>query len=312
MRSAIELLVQAITAESELAEQSRVILHQRFRWTPLAEIFDEQRELVETARRRAFPATGAVTHAIKEIVAASQRRFVDGRIDHLFTEHGCEPHWWVPALQWHARQTERRVHGWFTAMEVYAPEREVMIVRGVVAAMLREGRVSDVDRVVLEGFLTQPQLIARPTVALVEELPTASCFISYSSRDEAIAQRLHADLQAHNVRCWFAPHDMRIGDSLIDRIDQAIRSHEKLLLILSESSVASAWVEAEVKTALMRERSEDRVVLFPVRIDDAVLHATNGWAAQLQERHLGDFRSWKDYDAYWVAFQHLLCDLRAG
>src|SRR4051794_25977363 len=32
-----------------------------------------------------------------------------------------------------------------------------------------------------------------------------SCFISYSSRDEKFADRLHADLQAKGVRCWFAP-----------------------------------------------------------------------------------------------------------
>lgn len=62
----------------------------------------------------------------------------------------------------------------------------------------------------------------------------------------------------------------------------------------------------------MREPSEDRVVLFPIRIDDTVLQPTEGWAAQLRERHIGDFRSWKDDDAYWVAFQRLLRDLRAG
>jgi hypothetical protein len=38
-----------------------------------------------------------------------------------------------------------------------------------------------------------------------------SCFISYSSRDEALAQRLHADLQDKGVRCWFAPEDLKNG-----------------------------------------------------------------------------------------------------
>ena len=39
-----------------------------------------------------------------------------------------------------------------------------------------------------------------------------SCFISYSSKDEAFAERLYADLQGENVRCWFAPEDLKIGD----------------------------------------------------------------------------------------------------
>lgn len=36
-----------------------------------------------------------------------------------------------------------------------------------------------------------------------------------------------------------------------------------------------------------------------------------GWAAQLQERHITDFRQWKDHDAYRTAFARLLRDLKA-
>jgi TIR domain len=38
-----------------------------------------------------------------------------------------------------------------------------------------------------------------------------SCFISYSSKDQDFAERLHADLQNMGVRCWFAPHNLPIG-----------------------------------------------------------------------------------------------------
>ena len=36
-----------------------------------------------------------------------------------------------------------------------------------------------------------------------------SCFISYSSKDDDFARRLHADLQHNGVRCWFAPEDLK-------------------------------------------------------------------------------------------------------
>ena len=153
---------------------------------------------------------------------------------------------------------------------------------------------------------------ARSLVIAERPIDYYSCFISYSSHDEALAQRLHADLQARGVRCWYAPHDIPIGGSIIDHIEQAIRLHEKLLLILSESSVASRWVEAETKTAIMRERNEGRTVLFPIRLDDAVMQSAAGWAAQLHERQIGDFCQWKDHDAYTTAFARLLRDLRAG
>ncbi|MFL5699652.1 MAG: toll/interleukin-1 receptor domain-containing protein [Ktedonobacteraceae bacterium] len=139
-----------------------------------------------------------------------------------------------------------------------------------------------------------------------------TCFISYSGKDEAFATRLHADLQQRGVRCWFAPEDMKIGDRIRDRIDQSIRLYDKLLLILSEQSVMSEWVEDEVEAAMERERGEKRTVLFPVRLDGAVKTTTKAWAAKLRrQRHIGDFSSWKNHDAYQQAFDQLLRDLKA-
>jgi hypothetical protein len=74
-----------------------------------------------------------------------------------------------------------------------------------------------------------------------------SCFISYSSKDQEFAMRLHADLQSKSVRCWFAPEDLKIGDKLRPSFDEAIRVHDKLMVILTESSVKSTWVEKEVE-----------------------------------------------------------------
>ena len=98
-----------------------------------------------------------------------------------------------------------------------------------------------------------------------------SCFISHSSRDQTFAKRLDADLQNKGVRCWFAPHDLPIGAKIWDTIDEAIRVKEKLLLILSKSSIESEWVEDEVNKAYAEERSRKEVVLCPIRIDNAVI-----------------------------------------
>ena len=72
-----------------------------------------------------------------------------------------------------------------------------------------------------------------------------SCFISYSSQDDDFARRLHADLQQNGVRCWFAPEDLKIGDKFRTRIDESIRICDKLMVILTEHSIASPWVEEE-------------------------------------------------------------------
>jgi hypothetical protein len=40
-------------------------------------------------------------------------------------------------------------------------------------------------------------------------------------------------------------------------------------------------------------------VLFPVRIDETVMTTAEPWAVKLRDqRHIGDFRRWKNRDAY--------------
>ena len=140
-----------------------------------------------------------------------------------------------------------------------------------------------------------------------------SCFISYSSKDQSFAERLRADLLTEGVRCWFAPEDLKIGEPFRQRIDESIRLHDKLLVVLSESSVSSPWVKDEVESALERERRENHLVLFPIRIDNAVIDTDGAWAASLRRtRHIGDFTEWKSQDNYQKAFERLLRDLKAG
>jgi predicted ATPase len=137
-----------------------------------------------------------------------------------------------------------------------------------------------------------------------------SCFISYSSKDERFAEKLHADLAARGVECWFAPEDLRIGDRFRQRIDDEIRAHAKLLLVLSEASVASDWVASEVEAAFERERETKATLLFPIRLDEAVMATRSAWAAEIRRtRQIGDFRKWEDEAAYAKGLARVLRDL---
>lgn len=156
--------------------------------------------------------------------------------------------------------------------------------------------------------------------ALIDYMPSLtgdaiefySCFISHSSKDQDFAKRLHADLQDNGVRCWFAPHDLEIGAVIEDEIDAQIRVRDKVILILSEASVASAWVTREVRTALDEEQQSKRRVLFPLCLDGAVMDTTEQWVYDLQRRrNIGDFTQWKNHDAYQATFKRVLRDLRA-
>ena len=52
-------------------------------------------------------------------------------------------------------------------------------------------------------------------------------------------------------------------------------------------------------------------MLFPVRVDEAVMDTEVAWAADIRRsRQIGDFRKWKDHDSYAKALQRLLRDLK--
>jgi hypothetical protein len=107
-----------------------------------------------------------------------------------------------------------------------------------------------------------------------------------------------------------AARSSEIGAKIWDAIDEAIKLRDKLLLILSKNSIDSDWVEYEVQKAFAEERDRKQPILFPVRIDDAVMETPEPWARMLRDqRNIGDFRRWKDHDAYKESFEHVLRDL---
>jgi uncharacterized protein YjbI with pentapeptide repeats len=169
------------------------------------------------------------------------------------------------------------------------------------------------ERFLREAGVPEPFIVhMKSLVAAMSPIEFYSCFISYSSRDQEFAERLYADLQNKGVRCWFAPEDLKIGDKLRPAFDEAIRVHDKLMAVLSENSVGSPWVEKEVETAFEKERRQSRTVLFPIRLDEAVMETDQAWAADIRRtRHIGDFRDWKNHDSYKKAFDRLLRDLKA-
>ncbi len=137
-----------------------------------------------------------------------------------------------------------------------------------------------------------------------------SCFISHSAADKLFVERLYADLVSNGAPCWYAPEDLEIGARIRKRIDELIRSRDKLLVVLSANAIESGWVEKEVETAMEVERKNRKTVLLPIRIDDSVGQMENGWAADIRrQRNIGDFRCWTDTDSYKRAFNRLLKDL---
>ncbi|MFC2170437.1 toll/interleukin-1 receptor domain-containing protein [Calditrichota bacterium] len=139
-----------------------------------------------------------------------------------------------------------------------------------------------------------------------------TCFISYSRKDDEFAERLYADLQNKGIRCWKDTHDLDWGAKTRKVIDQEIRRRDKVILVLSEHSMTSDWVEHEVDLTLDEELRRKKNILIPFRIDDAVMDTDEEWAASLRShRNFGDFRGWEDHKTYKKSFELLLKHLKS-
>ena len=114
-------------------------------------------------------------------------------------------------------------------------------------------------------------------------------FISYSHSDGDFANRLATQLVAQNVHVWIDRWELRVGDSLIDRIEQAVDGASALLVVLSNASVSSEWCRKELKSGLVRELDERRIIVLPLLIEDCEIPLF------LREKVYADFRT--DFDS---------------
>jgi hypothetical protein len=194
---------------------------------------------------------------------------------------------------------------------------------GIDTVVASDGKIPDEF---LRGCgVPQPWIDYIPSLLrMLQPIQFYSCFISYSSKDEEFATRLHNDFQVAGIRCWKWDHDARTGKSLWGEIDKAIRVHDKAVLVPSESSLRSPAVSREIEPAIQQEDERTSLklqgkyagetdVLFAVRLDDYLFH---GWQherkADVTKKVVADARGWETKrGVYKKVRDRLLCDLKA-
>jgi hypothetical protein len=118
-------------------------------------------------------------------------------------------------------------------------------------------------------------------------------FISYSHSDKTLVDKLALRLVRHDAHVWVDTWELNVGDSILNRVQEAIRDSSALLIVLSKASVASEWCKRELSAGLMRELDEKRVIVLPVLVEDCEIPVF------LREKMYADFR--KDFKSGFKA-----------
>jgi hypothetical protein len=89
-------------------------------------------------------------------------------------------------------------------------------------------------------------------------------FISYSSKDKPVADRLCHALEEKGERCWIAPRDIPYGAEWQDAIIGALTEAGAMVLVFTNNTNESAHVRREVSAAL-----EAGAIVIPFRTEEA-------------------------------------------
>jgi len=116
---------------------------------------------------------------------------------------------------------------------------------------------------------------------------THDVFVSYSTKDKAITDTIVSSMEQNQIRCWYAPRDIKPSEDWAKAISNTIEQCKVFLLIFSGNSNQSRRVLDELNLAISQE-----IPILPFRIEN--LEPDGAMRLHLSSRH------WLDaYDPSW-------------
>ena len=126
---------------------------------------------------------------------------------------------------------------------------------------------------------------------------TPSVFMSHNSQDKPFVRRLAKELENYGVKVWVDEAEIKIGESLTQKIGQAIEETDFFAVVLSKNSIDSEWVQRELQIAISKEMEKKKVVVLPLLLEPVSIPAF------LKDKLYADFTK---PDNYELSFTRLL------
>lgn len=123
-------------------------------------------------------------------------------------------------------------------------------------------------------------------------------FLSHSSKDKSFVRKLATDLKLAGCEVWYDEWEIKVGDSLVEKVTKGINENEYLAVILSKNSIESEWVKKELSLAAIKEIQTKNIVILPILKEECEIPFV------LADKKYANFK--KDYD---MGFSELLLTL---
>lgn len=125
-------------------------------------------------------------------------------------------------------------------------------------------------------------------------------FLCHSSVDKAFVRELVSRLRRDGVDCWLDEVEIRVGESIHQKINDGLTKSDFFTVVLSAASVKSKWVQDELASASSMEKYKERgIFILPILWQDCDIPPL------LLDRRYANFR-----DDQESAYQELLDSIR--
>lgn len=149
----------------------------------------------------------------------------------------------------------------------------------------------------VEGFFLDNPFVC-PDNVIIKNVPIkkskSKIFLCHSSRDKPFVRWLATELKKRNHEVFFDEWEIKVGDSIIEKISEGLATHGYFAVILSQESVKSNWVKKELNTATINTISNKDLKIFPLLLEDCEIPIL------LKENRYADFR--KDRESALTEF----------
>ena len=89
-------------------------------------------------------------------------------------------------------------------------------------------------------------------------------FLSHTSIDKPFVEKLAKDLNNLGIDVWYDKYQIKVGESILWKIDEGIRESEYLGVVISKEALKSEWVKTEIMSAWQKQVEQKGNFVLPI------------------------------------------------
>ncbi|HEY0050497.1 MAG TPA: toll/interleukin-1 receptor domain-containing protein [Pyrinomonadaceae bacterium] len=102
-------------------------------------------------------------------------------------------------------------------------------------------------------------------------------FLSYAHKDIDLAKKIEAVLEGEGLQVWNAETEILPGDNFAEKISDALKASDAMVVLLTPESLNSKWIQWEIEYALSNKSYNRRVIPVLVGSEESVSLESIPW-----------------------------------